>query len=200
MNSFDTIAEALDPPRLQRDIRLAHLQGRCLSQVEINRFRALGVDVMSLATPWPIFVDRVVFDGPVFYFADEIGLVGEKAFTIAVISDVGFIDIVAWDPATGRQSLWKGHGFALGERQINNPDPSKVGLSIYRSPMDWLRQGRSGIVIFRREFARKLLSHLPILLAEDNDHQDELQQIFVRGRGYPSILLQQRTAEKEVAA
>lgn len=197
MSSFASVQQALDPPGLQRDIRLAHLQGRTLSHGEINRFRALGIDVMNLATPWPILADRVVFDGPVFYFADEIELVGESAFTLAVISDIGFVDIVAWHPASGRQALWKGHGFALGERQINNPDPAKKGLAVYRSPMDWLRAGRSGIVIFRNDHTCQLLAHLPVLFAEDTEHQLELQKIFPPDQGGPEILLRENAADRK---
>src|SRR3954470_24252085 len=93
-----SLSAHLDPPGHQRTIRLAHLHGRNLSQREIDRFAELGINALDLGNPWPVLRDRVVFDGDFFFFADDIGARGELAFTFAVISNLGFTDIVAWHP------------------------------------------------------------------------------------------------------
>jgi hypothetical protein len=76
-----------------------------LSQCEIDRFLEQSVDVCELHDPWPV-ADRVVFTGEFFSFADDMGVVGEQAFTIAVIGDGSFIDIAAWK--SDRLAVWCG--------------------------------------------------------------------------------------------
>lgn len=178
MANLTCIADLADPLTLQQMIRVTHLRGRALTWGEIDRFAELGIGVHRLQEPWPVFADRVVFADKTFHFARDTGEDGELAFTLAVLSDDGFVDIVAWHPRTGRQAIWLGNGFALGERQINYPDPQAKGLLIHRSPMSWLRAGRSGIVILRDDFAAQLLARVPILIAEDSVHQRELQAFF----------------------
>ncbi|MDI2073042.1 hypothetical protein [Bradyrhizobium sp. Mp27] len=172
------LARLLDPPTHARMIRLAHLHGRNLNQREIDRFAALGVPAVNLGTPWPVLVDKVAFCGGYFSFAEDVGLAGEQAFTFVVFSNAGMIDIAAWQPATQRLALWCGEGFALGERQIQHPNPLVDGLRVFRSPIEWLRAGRCGIVILQPGFARSALADVPILVAEDELHQKELQGYF----------------------
>jgi hypothetical protein len=172
------IAALLDPPTHQCTIRLAHLHGRNLRQREIDRFAELGVRAIDLGASWPVLADRVVFNGEFFLFADDEGIIGEPAFTMAVISNTGMIDIAAWQPATNRLALWCGEGFALGERQIHHPNPLVQGLHVFRDPLGWLRASRCGIVIIRREFARSVLADVPVLVAEDEQHRNELQKVF----------------------
>lgn len=172
------LARLLDPPIHARMIRLAHLHGRNLNQREIDRFAELGVSAIELGTPWPMLVDKVAFCGGYFSFADDVGLAGELAFTFVVFSNAGMIDIAAWQPATQRLAVWCGEAFALGERQIHHPNPLVDGLHVFRSPIEWLRAGRCGIVILQSGFARSVLADVPILVAEDEVHQKELQEYF----------------------
>lgn len=172
------LASLLDPPTHGRMIRLAHLHGRSPKQREIDRFAELGVAALDLGSPWPVLVDKVVFNGEYFVFADDIGPAGELAFTFVVLSNAGMIDIAAWQPATNRLAVWLGEGFALGERQIHHPNPLANGLHVFRSPIGWLRAGRCGIVILRPQFARAVLADVPVLVAEDNQHRKELQELF----------------------
>jgi hypothetical protein len=171
-------AALLDPPAHARMIRLAHLHGRNLQQRAIDRFAELGVPALNLGSPWPVLVDKVVFNGEYFSFADDVGLAGELVFTFVVLSNAGMIDIAAWQPETKRLAVWCGEGFALGERQIQHPNPMAGGLHVFRSPIGWLRAGRCGIVVLRPRFARSVLADVPVLVAEDEQHRKELQQLF----------------------
>lgn len=172
------LAAQLNPPLHAHMVRLAHLHGRSPKQREIDRFAELGVAALNLGSPWPVLVDKVVFDSEYFVFADDVGLAGELAFTFVVLSNVGMIDIAAWQPATNRLAVWLGEGFALGERQIHHPNPLVTGLNVFRSPLGWLRAGRCGIVILRPHFARSVLADVPILVADDSQHRKELQELF----------------------
>jgi hypothetical protein len=172
------VAVLLDPPTHAHAIRLAHLHGRNLKQRETDRFRELGVGALDLCSPWPVLVDKVVFSEEYFSFADDLGIAGELAFTFVVISNAGMIDIAAWQPETKRLAMWCGEGFALGERLIHHPNPLTGGLHVFRSPIDWLRAGRCGIVILRPQFARSVLADVPVLVAEDEQHRKELQKLF----------------------
>lgn len=172
------VAALLDPPTHERMIRLGHLHGRNLKQREIDRFAELGVPALNLGSPWPVLVDKVVFNGEYFSFADDVGVAGELAFTFAVFSNNGMIDIAAWQPETNRLAVWCGEGFALGERQIHYPNPLVQGLRVFRTPIGWLRAGRCGIVVLRHQFARSVLADVPVLVAEDEQHREELRELF----------------------
>jgi hypothetical protein len=172
------LAALLDSPEYQRNVRLAHLHGRSLRQREIDRFGELGVRAIDLGTPWPVLADRVLFDGEFFSFADGTDMIGEPAFTMGIISNAGMIDIAAWDPVAKRIGLWTDEGFALGERQIHHPNPLVRGLHVFRDPVGWLRAGRCGIVIIRSGFARAVLGDVPLLIAEDEQHRAELQDLL----------------------
>jgi hypothetical protein len=172
------LLDLLDPPSHQRMIRLAHLHGRNLRQREIDRFRDYGVRAIDLGSPWPVLTDRLVFDGEFFSFADDVGMSGVLAFTMVIISNAGMIDIAAWHPQTNRLALWFGKGFALGERQIHHPNLLVHGLHVFRTPIGWLRAGRCGIVIVRSSLARAILGDVPLLIAEDELHRTELQNLM----------------------
>jgi hypothetical protein len=172
------VATLIDPPTHARMVRLAHLHGRNLKQREIDRFGELGVRAIDLGTPWPVLAERVVFEGEFFSFADGTEMIGEPAFTMAIISNAGMIDIAAWDPVAKRISLWTGEGFALGERQIHHPNPLVRGLHVFGDPVGWLRAGRCGIVIIRTGFARAVLGDVPLLIAENEQHRAELQDLL----------------------
>jgi hypothetical protein len=175
---MDDLLDHLDPPSHQRIIRLAHLHGRNLKQREIDRFRELGIPALQLGRPWMVLADRVVFNGEFFAFADDVGMIGEGVFTIPVFGNAGMIDIAAWHPKTDRLAVWCGEGFALGEGQIHHPIPLARGLPVFRSPIGWLRAKRCGIVIIRRNCAREILGDVPLLIAEDEQHRSELQDLL----------------------
>jgi hypothetical protein len=189
MTNRPPLADLLEPPTHQRTIRLAHLHGRNLRQREIDRFAEFGISALNLGNPWPVLADQVVFEGDFFLFADDVGEKGEPVCTFVVISNAGFIDIVAWHPPTNRLAVWFGHGFALGERQIHHPNPLIPGLPVFRSPIGWLRGGRRGIVVVRAGFTDVVLASVPVLVAEDEQHQREMRKIFPAGCSGPKIIV-----------
>jgi hypothetical protein len=115
---------------------------------------------MTLALPWPVLADRVVCrDGGSFDFAgntadDQI----VSVFTLGVLGIGGLVDVVAWDAANGWTWLWLRRGFALGEQQIFLPLVDDEPLPIWRSPLDWLRAARKGLVVLRPEVALRIWS------------------------------------------
>jgi len=160
------------------EIRAEHLKCRSLSQDELDYFRSRGVDALTLATPWPVLVDRVQFDGAGFFDFARDGDNGNAvpAFIIGVLGGGGLIDLCAWQLEVDRTALWLGAGFALGERQIDPPHFEP--LSIWRSPLKWLRVGRRGIVVLRSELAWSHLADVP-LLAESIEHGRKLRGLLV---------------------
>jgi hypothetical protein len=169
-----------EPGSEEEKVRLAHLAGRTLRQREIDRFRALGVDIMTLALPWPVLGDRVIFhEGESFDFARDAND-GEivSAFTLGVLGIGGLVDLVAWEPAGGRTALWLRRGFALGEQQIFRHQLDNEPLPVWRSPLGWLRAARMGLVILRPEVAHIWLAEVPSILAEDADHVSGLERLL----------------------
>lgn len=202
MISASHVKDIMDVHTHHRMIFRAHNRGRSLRPTEIKRFGSYGVNALQLVTPWQVLGDRVVFDDKTFRFADHLGEAGESAFTIMLQSHEGLMDIVAWKPAEGRMALWTGDGFALGESHIGSKRTWETGLRIFRSPMDWLRADRRGIVIMRDDFAEHILQQIPILIADNCEHQRDLRDIF-HGNA-PEILVDETvpafTAMSEVAA
>ncbi len=190
-------SDLFDPPGHERTIRLAHERGRDLKQREIDRFIAHGIDIRHLAKPWPVAADRVVFHGDLFQFASDAGVSGDAAFTLVVIGVSGFLDVAAWAPATNKLAVWSGDGFALGESQIRRALPA-AGLAIHRTPLGWLRAGRRGIVIVRRQFAPQILGSLPALVAEDEQHATDLRSLFA-GTAVPNITISVAGANERVS-
>ncbi len=185
-------------PEYQRLLRQAHLHGRSLRQREIDRFGELGIRAIDLGSPSMVLADRVVFEGESFSFADDANMVGEPAFTLAVFSNTGMIDIAAWQPEINRLAPWIGEGFALGERQIHHPNPLVHGLHVFRTPIGWLRAGRCGIVIIQSKFARSVLGHVPLLIAENKQHCSELQELL--GMAGPAVVVLPACSITEVAS
>lgn len=131
------LAALLDPPLHARMVRLAHLHGRNLKQREIDRFAELGVPALHLGSPWPVLVDKVVFEGEFFSFADDLGVPGELAFTIVVFSNAGMIDIAAWQPETERLSM---------EASVREPPSSKEARSWFKTSVRQLESATREIV------------------------------------------------------
>jgi hypothetical protein len=105
-----------------------------------------------------------------------------------VEADGGAIDIAAWQPKSGRIGLWLKRAFALGEEQIwprFEGDP----LHVWRTPMKWLKAGRQGLVIVRREATFYALGNLPDIVAEDVKHGDELETLLTPPKPRTRILV-----------
>ena len=171
----------------EAEIGAEHLKGRSLAQKELDRFKSLGIDGLCLGTPWPVLADRVVFSNNSFEFTRHVDdESSSSAYIIGVLGFGGLIDLAAWEPASFHIASWLGRAFAISEQQIEAPHLEP--LPVWRSPLEWLRAGRRGIVILRPEIAWLRLADVPIL-AENVEHGLEPRrlltspfrpQIFVR--------------------
>jgi hypothetical protein len=83
------------------------------------------------------------------------------------------LDIVAWDSKTNRLGSWLGVVWALGQGSAFVPRLSD-GLSVHRTPLQWLRAGGAGIVLLNHKVARGYLRDAGPLIVEDWKHRREL--------------------------
>jgi hypothetical protein len=160
----------------EAEIGSEHLKGRSLTQNELDQFKTLGIDGLCLGTPWPVLADSVVFSNNTFEFTRHVG--GESsspAYIIGVLGFGGLIDLVAWEPASFHIASWLGRAFAISEQQIEAPHLEP--LPVWRSPLEWLRAGRRGIVILRPEIAWSRLADVPVL-AETVEDGLELRRLL----------------------
>ncbi|PVE23645.1 hypothetical protein DC522_14435 [Microvirga sp. KLBC 81] len=156
----------------------------------VEKLERLGVPPDALAGPTLVRVSHVHFNGDIFDFADDHPIVeGEPVFVFLVTDLWGEpIDLIAWNPATGRTATWLRRAFALGEAKIHAPRLSEHGeLRVHRTVLGWLRARQEGICIIRPEVAAIRLECAGSLLAEDEAHGEELDQILTRPR--PRILV-----------
>ena len=171
------------------EIRAELLWARYPRQREIDRFVELGVKASALYVSGPVVVDQVVFqDNGLFefgrYAADKNK---QNAFILEVRGIDGPIDLAAWDPDGDRCALWLGRGFALGEDQIWFPVLSGTPLPIWRSPLGWLRAGRTGLVIIRSTATPFYLRDVVAVSAEDSKHLSEIQEMLKLRRPWISV-------------
>ncbi len=87
-------------------------------------------------------------------------------------------DIVAWNPKDHRLACWRSTAFVLGGNQIFEPNLERKPLPVWRSPLRWLKEQRYGIVLARPNAAHQYLDHLPGLIAEDQQHAEELERLL----------------------
>jgi hypothetical protein len=133
------------PPDIPMDREIAWLIDQGLSEKALlNPTAILGASVKFLG-------------GKTFDFDPE----GVRAF-IFKVEDFGCnIDLVAWEPKRGSLATWRGVAFALGQDAIFNPASYFDGsaLGVHRTPLEWLRAERSGVVILRPDLAYAYLAH-----------------------------------------
>ena len=60
-------------------------------------------------------------------------------------------------------------------------------VRVWRSPLNWLRASRAGIVILRPEQACFVLAHLLFFIAEDEPHQVELEHLLRLDTGQANV-------------
>jgi hypothetical protein len=104
------------------------------------------------------------------------------------------VDLIAYDPATGRIASLEGTAFCLGDAdQISNPATYFAGslLEIHKTPFDWLRAGRRGLVILRPELAPALLYNVALngrLLCRDREHSRRVARWINKQRPRVNVL------------
>jgi hypothetical protein len=136
---------------------------------EIRWLFAQGVPDTAMLEPTPIRAANVVFrDGNTFDF--DAG--GVRAF---IFREDECDDLIAWRP--DQLGSWCARSFALGQEAIWNPASWFMGegLFIRRSPLQWLRADRNGIVIVRPDLAYAMLRHVPRLAFADAAHARQVR-------------------------
>jgi hypothetical protein len=88
-------------------------------------------------------------------------------------------ELIAWQPRTGELASWRGVAFALGENAIWNPASWFAGdaLKVHRTPLDWLRANREGIVVVRPRLCYAMLHHVPRIACDDLKHAEQLKRL-----------------------
>lgn len=147
-------------------------EGAALDQSAIGWLLVNGMTIGTIAMPWAVRSARVSFE-PTGRYRPCPGL-GPFAYIFAIIDD-GIVDLVAWSPGDDRLATRLGRGGALGQGQlgIDGLGTTDRALPIWRSPLDWLRDGRRGVVIADPTMAAHLFAGT-ILQAEDKAHAAEL--------------------------
>ena len=168
---------------MHQEIREQFFANREPSVREWQELRGAGVALVALCRPYMVLAGMVVVDGPAgFSFAAKATLMRQRAFLIAVKDEDGrFLDIAAWQPAKSWVGLWLGRAWALGQARVHAPRLGEEGaLPVWRSPLNWLRAGREGIVLIRPGAAAYFLDDAGPLLAEDMAHASELRRLLTR--------------------
>jgi hypothetical protein len=112
---------------------------------EIRWLLDQGIDGDAMALPYAIRSSWVRFDRTTFDFNKD----GEKAIIFRAV-DGEAVDLIAWQPRTGKITSWRGIAFCLGDvDQVFCPSTYFMDgmLSIHADPLEWLRADRAGIVI-----------------------------------------------------
>jgi hypothetical protein len=154
----------------QNSNTLEHGQGAINSLVAVHRSWGLpadeligllldrGVSEQAMMHPYCIGGGRAVFHRNTF----EADLDGDPVITFRA-EDIGeVVDLIAWDPATGRVASWRGQAFCLGDLdQVLNPGTyfSEGALWVHETPLEWLLAGRRDIVLLRPELCNAYLAH-----------------------------------------
>jgi hypothetical protein len=146
--------------------------------------RLMGEGVPAAALIWPDLPAResVVFHNnrPLFDFAvdgDE-GAVSALIF-LAYDKFSEPADLVAWDPQQEGIGAWFGAVALLGEESLWEPRLTKEGaLSVFESPLVWLRDGRQGVIVIDPPRAAPLLRLSEPLAAESVEHGRRLDKLL----------------------
>jgi hypothetical protein len=129
---------------------------------------AQGVAVETLARRWAVGANFVLFHPGGRYTPC---VCGDFAFIFACLTVDGVSDLAAWQPSTGRLMTRLGAVGLLGQREAEeaHDDISARPVSVWRTPLNWLRAGRKGVVIIDREMAAHILGGLPVI-PDDAQH------------------------------
>jgi hypothetical protein len=114
----------------------------------------------------PIAATRVCFDGR-FFIPDPDG---DKALIFRATDRNEVVDLVAWAPMSSKIGSFLGHAFCLGDQdQLFNPASwfAGGGLHIHKTPFEWLKADRRGVVIVDPSQAYACFRHVARLVFTD---------------------------------
>jgi len=124
---------------------------------------------------WPISGATVCFDRGAF----KLDNTGERALTFRAENYGELIDLIAWQPRTGKLASWRGQAFCLGDLDsVFNPATYFAGdtLHVYETPLQWLLAERVGIVIVRPDLAHAYLANCQRLVCSDAGHARQVER------------------------
>jgi hypothetical protein len=147
------------------------------SMAAIAWLLANGVPIEAVTRFWAIGAARVIAIDSVIYMPCPIG---DFAYVFACQTVDGVSDLAAWQPSSGRLMLRRGLVGLLGQRQAEeaHDDIAARPVRVWRTPLAWLRAGRSGCVVINPEIAAHILGGLPVG-AEDESHAHALSALRV---------------------
>ncbi len=159
----------LSPPPTTAFELCAHPEeGISLRCDAMNWLLGQGVSIRSFASPWAVRAAHVLFEPTGRYLPCRIG---PFVYVLPCIASEGLIDLVAWQPMTGRVASRLGAAGLLGQRQAEQAASYITArpIRVWKSPIGWLRAGRSGVVIVDPPRAAHLLSGIN-LIPQDVEH------------------------------
>jgi hypothetical protein len=124
-----------------------------------------GVTIEAMTAPLSILAGHVIYEPSGVYIPNAFG---EFSCILPAFDGEGLVDLVAWSPRSGRIASRLGIVGLLGEGQAERAAANLAGvpLPIWRTPLDWLRAGRRGVVMVDRSCAAHLLGGLPVCAAD----------------------------------
>jgi hypothetical protein len=159
----------LDKQQLEQHQSLASVQFQwgLANENQILWLLDQGIDADAITDPYPIGTARVSFQGNVF---DVDPTDGVHALTFRCSDHDAIIDLIAWQPESGRIGSWCGVGFCIGAvDDIWNPGTYFGGtaLRIHATPIEWLKANREGIVIVHPKLTHAYLANAPCVVLPD---------------------------------
>jgi hypothetical protein len=120
-----------------------------------------SVTIEAMTAPLSILTGHVVYQPAGTYIPNTFG---EFACILPAFDGEGLADLVAWSPRSGRIASRLGIAALLGEGQAERAATNLAGapLPVWRTPLDWLRAARRGVVIVDRPRAAHLLGGLSV--------------------------------------
>lgn len=155
-----------------------------INQVMMDWLMDNGVNPLAIGSgpnpPLKVAHGNCAADG--WFDADS---AGDPHIGILVEDRAGPIDVAFWHARSGRTATLLNYGFALGEELIDNPGIYAFGgaLQVWRTPLQWLQAGRTGIVILKPAMAWYRLLHIQRIEARDHQHASHLKRLLRPPRG-----------------
>lgn len=149
-------------------------------------------------TLWPIAGATVAFNGSTF----EPDPNGVRALIFRATDRGDVIDLVAWSPRSGKLASWRGQAFCLGDEDaIWNPATwfDSSAIKVHRSPLEWLRSNREGIVIVNSSRVYEKLRHCPRLAFADANHARQVRAWLTPPKVKTQFLVERRAEDRRAA-
>jgi hypothetical protein len=156
------------------------------SEFETAWLTKRGVSFKALVGDWPIAATNANFDGHGHF---DIDAQGERVLTFIAFNAGDPIDIIAWQPRTGRLATYTGRASFLGdEDDAINPATWLDGadLLIHASPLEWLQHERERLVVVNYKVAGALLRNARSAFCEDIEVAKKLRRA-VRAASKPTV-------------